>query len=75
VILLHNRDRYERTVWVAIPGLTGVWEPTDALRDRQSKTLTGPELSQQGVAIELPASGPAVLLVERPLSGRHDGSP
>ncbi len=66
-VLLHNRDRYDRTVYVAVPGLTGSWRVTDVLWEASSpRVLTDAELSHRGVKVDLSASGPAVLLVERP---------
>ncbi len=64
-VLLHNRDRYDRTAYVALPGLTGSWRVSDALRGTSPRLLTGSELSGRGVMVKLAASGPAVLLFER----------
>lgn len=65
-ILLHNRDRYERTVRLAVPGLQGMWRVSNALTDEPTRVVPGSELSTDGVKVSLAPTGPAVVLLERP---------
>jgi hypothetical protein len=64
-ILLHNRNRYERTVRVAVPGLQGDWQVRDALTGSSPRAMTGGEVTDSGVAVELAPAGPAVILLEK----------
>ena len=64
-ILLHNRNRYERTVHVALPGLDGRWQVRQALTDEPSQTVDARELGQIGIKVHLEPTGPAVILLER----------
>jgi hypothetical protein len=71
-VLLHNRDGYERTVRVAIPGLDGTWRVREALAASEPRAVEGKELSTSGIEVRLGPAGPVVLLVER--AGGRTGS-
>jgi|GEM_PF-1560761 len=64
-ILILNRDRYKRTVRVAIPGLSGSWRVSDSLTEDAPSILEGHAISAAGILVNLASEGPAVLLLEK----------
>ncbi len=67
VVLLHNRDGYERTIRVALPGLRGRWKVRQALTDAAApRVLSSEQLRRTGIEVHVAPAGPAALLLERP---------
>jgi hypothetical protein len=63
--LLMNRDEYDRTVLLRIPGLDGRWRVRQPLATVPETDTTGAALARTGVRVRLAAGAPAVVLLEK----------
>ena len=63
VLLLMNRDEYDKQLTVRVPGLTGQWTVTERLSRKSFGTVTGQELAQRGFELTLAGGDPAVVVL------------